>query len=169
MCPITIYNLYTKALYPNRITLGVVQQNLDDDIDCLENYCKLLKENKFQFDRLALLSNDKECPFRNQITMDRVSANEAKGPTWARARGSLMLKDEEFCMQIDSHMDFVNEWDIKMMNMWALTNNEYGILSTYVAANDQLKLNENGGKGIIIVIIITIIIINPLLIYNRYE
>lgn len=148
----TLYNLYTKAAYPNRISLGVVQQNLDYDIDCLEAYCKmllLLKERNIQeFDRLSLLSSDKECPFRNQITMDRVSAHESKGPTWARARGSLMLKDEEFCMQIDSHMDFVGKWEVKMMNMWALTNNEYGILSTYVAATSQLKFNEDGGKGI---------------------
>ena len=50
-------------------------------------------------------------------------------------------------MQIDSHMDFVKKWDVKMMNMWALTNNEYGILSTYVAASEQLKFNEDGGRG----------------------
>ena len=147
LCPITIYNLYTKAAYPERITLGVVQQNLDDDIDCLDTYCQMLKDNQAQHDRLSLLSSDKECPFREKITMDRVNAHEAKGPTWARARGSLLLRDEEFCMQIDSHMDFVGKWDTKMMNMWSLTNNEYAVLSTYVAASEQLPFNEDGGKG----------------------
>lgn len=109
LCPITLYNLFTKALHPNRITVGVVQQNLDDDIDCLETYCKRLKEDKVQYDRLILLSKNSDgCPFSDQITMDRVNANEAKGPTWARARGSLLLKDEEFCMQIDSHMVYIS-------------------------------------------------------------
>ena len=79
LCPITLYNLYTKALYPNRITLGVIQQNLDDDIDCLDNYCQILKDDKEQYDRLALLSSDKDCPFRENIRIDRVNAYEAKG------------------------------------------------------------------------------------------
>lgn len=33
------------------------------------------------------------------------------------------------------------------MKMWALTNNEYGILSTYVAASEQLQNNQDGGRG----------------------
>jgi hypothetical protein len=54
-----------------------------------------------------------------------------------------MLEDEEFCMQTDSHMDFLPNWEIKMIEMWLLTSNEYAILSTYVAStetyNDQLE------------------------------
>jgi hypothetical protein len=141
LCPRTLFNLYTKAKYPNRIIAGVVQQNIDGDIDCLEEYCRLMG--------VAMkLNSDGSCPHKDNIRMDRIHASNSKGPTWARARGSLMLKDEEFCMQTDSHMDFVPEWDVKMMKMWADTQNEYGILSTYVADSAQLGNNLEGGKGL---------------------
>ena len=32
-----------------------------------------------------------------------------------------------------SHMDFEPEWDERMIEMWDLTENEYAVLSTYVA------------------------------------
>ena len=43
----------------------------------------------------------------------------------------------------------VPDWDIKMLNMWALTENEYGILSTYVTDASELpKLEKENSKGI---------------------
>lgn len=39
-------------------------------------------------------------------------------------RQSYLLADEEFCMQTDSHMDFLEEWDVLMMEEWAATRNE---------------------------------------------
>lgn len=79
--------------------------------------------------------------------MRRVEASKAKGPAWARALGSQLVGDEEFCMQIDAHMDFVPKWDSLMMEMWSLTNNEYAILSTYVADSHELGMNMNGNFG----------------------
>jgi hypothetical protein len=32
-----------------------------------------------------------------------------------------------------SHMDFEPEWDERMVEMWYLAENEYAVLSTYVA------------------------------------
>ena len=142
LCSKTLYNLYTKAKYPNRIFVGVVQQNAADgsDEDCLDTYCDLMKrEGKYK--------NDK-CPYADNIRMDRYDSRKAKGPTWARAKGSLLMRDEEFCMQTDSHMDFVPDWEVHMMHMWAQIGNEYGILSTYVADSAELKYNINGGKGL---------------------
>lgn len=34
---------------------------------------------------------------------------------------------------LSSHMDFEPEWDERMIEMWDLTQNEYAVLSTYVA------------------------------------
>lgn len=42
-------------------------------------------------------------------------------------------------MQTDSHMDFVPEYDAKLMAMWGRTNNEYGVLTTYVHKIEQLN------------------------------
>lgn len=44
-------------------------------------------------------------------------------------------------MQTDSHMDVVQDWDVKLLEAWALTNNEYAVLSTYV--HDFPTLNKN--------------------------
>jgi hypothetical protein len=57
------------------------------------------------------------------------------------------MKDEEFCMQTDSHMDFVPDWDVHMIDMWMQTGNEYAVLSTYVADSATLKDNMPGAKG----------------------
>ena len=50
---------------------------------------------------------------------------------------------------MDAHMDMVPRWDMKMMRMWAETENEYGILSTYVTEASELpKLEPEDSKGI---------------------
>lgn len=143
LCPYTLFNIYSKSLYPSRIHVGVVQQNAAGDVDCLFSYCKLMEGGKYSKEAGG------RCPFEENIRMMRVDSSIAKGPTWGRARAATLLRDEEFCMQTDAHMDFVPNWDVKMMKMWADTKNEYAVLSTYVAASDQLKYNEaEDSKGL---------------------
>jgi len=143
LCPNTLYSLYTRATYPKRVYLGLVQQNEEGDIDCVEKYCDLMRRNN----QSKQSNNGYLCPYIDNIRVMRFNASQAKGPTWARALGSTMLRDEEFCMQTDSHMEFVPGWDVGMLRMWALTGNEYGILSTYGAATDTLQSNLPGRKG----------------------
>ena len=59
-----------------------------------------------------------------------------------------MIPDEaEFCMQIDSHMDFYPNWDDEMINMWKEIDNEYAVLTTYV--NDvETYDQEVNGRGV---------------------
>lgn len=139
LCPRTLFNAFTKAAYPQRIHIAVVQQNTVGDIDCLERYCEMMAERN---------STHSGCPFENQIQMNRQRAEDAKGPTWARAIGSTMVGDEEFCMQTDSHMDFVHNWDRNLLSAWALTENEYAVLSTYVTSIEELSKVEDGQRGI---------------------
>jgi hypothetical protein len=142
LCPMTLYNAFTKARYPDRLRIAVVQQNIEgEDLDCLEEYCRIMS-SKYNKSRA-------ECPYESQVIMNRQDARKAKGPTWARAIASTMLgKDEEFCLQTDAHMDFVRNWDVKMMEMWALTNNEYAVLSTYATRSEDLPRLEEGEKGV---------------------
>ncbi|CAM9805657.1 unnamed protein product, partial [Choristocarpus tenellus] len=129
-CPATLYNFYTKAKYPERIVVGVVQQNAFDDVDCVTEYCNLRGHKE-----------GPSCPHWENIRTIRVEDRLATGPCFGRhlqAKQSYMLRDEEFCMQTDSHMDVVQDWDTKLMNMWGRTNNEYGILTTYVHRKEQL-------------------------------
>ena len=150
LCPRTLYNAFTKATHPERITIGVVQQNEDVDPDCLEQYCVLARSDELfisKFNHLKGSRDENFCPFEKNVRMHRVQAGKAKGPTWARALGSKLLEQEEFCMQTDAHMDFVPNWDTLMMQMWSLTENEYAVLSTYVAAIETLKDQLPGEKG----------------------
>ncbi|KAM3573901.1 hypothetical protein VYU27_004170 [Nannochloropsis oceanica] len=151
-CPKTLYNLFTKAKYPDRVHAGVVQQNSEGDVDCLFKYCQLMTKElgqepkkgnavpgKSRLDPFVL----ENCPYVDQIKIMRVSAEEAKGPTYGRYLGSKLIGDEEFCMQTDAHMDFLFEWDTLLLDMWRLTQNEYGVLSTYVPRFEEMGLNAN--------------------------
>jgi hypothetical protein len=142
LCPHTLFNAFSKATFPSRVTVGVVQQNAIGDIDCFTGYCDLMEQSSMN------VSANWKCPFEKNIRMMKVASSTAKGPTWGRAKASTLLKDEEFCMQTDAHMDFVPGWDEKMMQMWADTKNEYAVLSTYVADSSQLSLNIGGNKGL---------------------
>jgi hypothetical protein len=131
----------THAKNPKRLSFRVIQQTksgtgLDDDIGCWEYYCE--KYNK-------------DCEvYKNQVRIVPVDAASSKGPTWARSKLSAMVywdfihkdtsseldfqpvEEQDFCMQIDSHMDFSDNFDVELIKMFHLTENDYAVLSTYV-------------------------------------
>mmetsp|Transcript_18832 Transcript_18832/g.54490 ORF Transcript_18832/g.54490 Transcript_18832/m.54490 type:complete len:721 (-) Transcript_18832:17-2179(-) len=161
LCPRTLYNMFTKSVEPENIRVRVLQQNDPKlDIDCLEGYCKMIAKAKAEsrnepFDDSAALPEDyaESCPHADQVNIHQVHAREAKGPTWARgllsadfegAHASRELSPQDHCMSIDSHMDFEPRWDANMIDMWDLADNEYAVLSTYVAGTEQLGKNLNG-------------------------
>lgn len=157
LCPITLVNMFTKATSPDRITAAVVQQNIPGDIDCFEEYCTLMHLREHpgvsrDSDSLPpLASMLTSCPFSNNILMKRLDGMTARGPTWARSFGSQMVGDQEFCLQTDSHMDFAIGWDSSMVEMWASTENEYAVLSTYVTDStdyDNIKDKSKGMNGL---------------------
>lgn len=88
-CKYTLYNLFGKAVNPNRIYIGIVQQNTpDQDEDCVYEYCKLMDEkltnNKYK-DNKDQDWNENNCPHFNNIKVNRMLAADAKGPVYARA------------------------------------------------------------------------------------
>jgi hypothetical protein len=141
LCGRTLHNALTHAKNPKRLSFRVIQQTksgtgLDDDIGCWEYYCE--KYNK-------------DCEvYKNQVRIVPVDAASSKGPTWARSKLSAMVywdfihkdtsseldfqpvEEQDFCMQIDSHMDFSDNFDVELIKMFHLTENDYAVLSTYV-------------------------------------
>ena len=71
-----------------------------------------------------------------------VEARDAAGPVAARARQSALFGGERFCLQIDAHADVVARWDAELIDEWLRTENEYGVLSTYVHHIDRLPIND---------------------------
>jgi len=143
-CPKTLYNLFTKAENPNRVFIGLVQQNGNDDIDCVEKYCELMGYTAPNGLKNPDDDRKKNCPYFNQIRINRVTHLLARGPTFGRHLQIYLLQDEEFCMQIDSHMDFMDHWDTLNLEHWGMAVNEYAVLTTYVHRIEDLNRNING-------------------------
>jgi hypothetical protein len=90
-CGKTLYNYYTKAEYPDRVSIGLVQQIASDDVECISTYCELMG------------AKDREnCPHVTNIRQVVVSNLEAKGPCIGRHLQSLLQQqgDEEFCVRV---------------------------------------------------------------------
>jgi len=146
LCPRTLYNLFHKAANPKRIYVRIIQQ-VDhssgdvDDADCWDEFCK----------------NYPPCePYKKQVRIWTMDAKSAKGPTDPRSKLSAAITYDyenpdapllqpvhtnEYCMQTDSHMDFNQDFDLGMIDMFHRARNDYAVLSTYVAPMEQTDAN----------------------------
>jgi [Skp1-protein]-hydroxyproline N-acetylglucosaminyltransferase len=114
-CPTTIADCFRKARYPNRIVIGVCQQNEEFDIDCLEGQ----------------LENDQEIIDKynaeQQIRIMRLTADQAQGPVYARHLIERdLFHDEDYFLQIDSHTLFAWHWDVNCIDQLLSCCNKEG-------------------------------------------
>ncbi|GBG29899.1 Skp1-protein-hydroxyproline N-acetylglucosaminyltransferase [Hondaea fermentalgiana] len=122
LCGNTLFEAFSNARYPERVSAIVVEQKADDDVyDCVEEYCALVKKNG---------GTDADCR-RQSVRVDKVPLDRARGVMPARYRQNLLLEDEEFCLQIDSHSAFEAEWDQIAIEDWLLTENEMAVITAY--------------------------------------
>ena len=154
LCPNTLLSIFYHAVDPNAIRVRLLQQNDgeandDGDVDCVEKYCELATKMKgTRRGNVARIAHHGDCPHSDQIQVRRTDAAKAAGPMHARgfvgealsdahARGEVDTQD--FCLSVDSHMEFGHDWDRDMIDMFALAGNEYAILSTRPPDLDQLQ------------------------------
>ena len=98
VCTDTLDSLFKMAEYPNRIFVGICQQNNSiEDKDCLSTIINT--------------------PLENNVRIIRIPHYEAKGPTYARYLCSTLWNGEQYFLQIDSHTKFVKNWDSICINM----------------------------------------------------
>lgn len=103
----TIDALFSTALNPTRIFVGVVLQ-LEDDNKYDENiWSSILEASSDRNDRDSAAWK----PRSFQIRCMRIHSKDATGPCYARGLCQTLYRDEDFVMQIDSHMRFRNHWD----------------------------------------------------------
>jgi GT2 family glycosyltransferase/Rps23 Pro-64 3,4-dihydroxylase Tpa1-like proline 4-hydroxylase len=110
-CQYTVKDLFEKAAYPDRITVGICWQSIPEE--------------------------DEEC-FRvvtrpAQVRCIHFNAKESKGACWARYHTQTLWQNEEFTLQIDSHMRFVERWDELLLSMFESLQNPKAVLTTYPA------------------------------------
>lgn len=92
-CSGTLRELFRQADRPDKIFVGIVQQNKTHDVDC------------------ALAEK-----FRN-VRMVRLNYNQARGPCYARYLASCLYRGETFFFQVDSHTQFELGWDTALIRM----------------------------------------------------
>jgi [Skp1-protein]-hydroxyproline N-acetylglucosaminyltransferase len=97
-CNATIQNLYKNARYPQRIFVGIVEQNKEENETCIKDT-----------DIFNL---------QNQVKKISIGYKEALGPWYARKLVSTLYNNEKYYLQIDSHTWFVKDWDVLIIEMF---------------------------------------------------
>ncbi|CAK4623630.1 hypothetical protein LEN26_020171 [Aphanomyces euteiches] len=136
-CGFAVWTAFARATDPNRVSIGVVDQTTGDDPKCLDEYCKHAKESW----------PDVDCKYKDQIQIHPMDAKDSKGPAVARALERAMIGDQEFCMSIDAHTQFVYDWDNLIVEEWKRTENEMAILSHYPLSFDRIGPNNTVPTG----------------------
>lgn len=113
-CVETLKDAFGKARKPENLFVGLVQQNCEEekcrrgsnvgpDPDCYNLFCSSAAGKKF-------------CN-NNQIRLLRMKESESLGPYMARYFASKLWMGEQWYMQIDSHMSFIQNWDALSIQM----------------------------------------------------
>jgi hypothetical protein len=92
------------------------------------------------------VDNREKCPHFDQVRLIAFQNVLAKGPMLARAMARKALGNEEFCMQIDAHTDFIKDWDQVVKTEWRSTENEFGIISNVPADKAAKSSYDVGGE-----------------------
>jgi len=117
----TLKDCINNSKYPENLVFGICRQYHPDD----------------KFDDLSEYETD------DRFRVIDVPHLEAKGVCWARNQVQQLYGNEEYTLQLDSHMRFEKDWDETLINMLlSLQNNGYkkplltGYVSSYNPQND---------------------------------
>ncbi|KAG1705673.1 hypothetical protein DVH05_003374 [Phytophthora capsici] len=136
-CGKTLFTALKRAVYPERLRFGILEQLVEGDPTCLDEYCIMAEDEWPDYP---------ECRYKDQIQVNPRPAAEASGCTTARHQQQKMIGDEEFCLQVDGHSIFTNGWDEVMLDEWKRIDNEMAILTVYPHdLHDFVK--ENGDNN----------------------
>lgn len=113
-CQWTLRDLFERALHPERVFVGVCWQTVpEEDGDCFAVR-----------------------PRPGQVRTKSFHIREARGLGWARAQAQSLWEGEEFSLQIDSHMRFVDGWDERLLDMLGACDGADPVLTHYPAGYD---------------------------------
>lgn len=157
-CGVTLKSIFDNAENPASIIVGLVEQNSETDIKCLDHYCHLhgfditttkssggdettkQKSNSNKNSSLQQQLAKSQCPYYHNVRQISVFDIAASGPVAARALMRKILGDEEFCLQIDAHSELTSSWDKIALDEWHSIGNDFAVLSTLPASfNDQFS------------------------------
>ena len=93
-CKKTIQSIFSHAAYPQRIIIGICEQNSEDDESCVVSAVQ-----------------------HGQVRQISIPYTAARGPCYARYMCASLHKDEDLFIQVDSHSAFVQDWDTLLVDM----------------------------------------------------
>lgn len=150
VCPDTLDNLWAQAAEPERIAVGLVQQNCDEaqhaaygcftavmpedkkvhvappDLDCASSYC--MRPHAFP----------EACrPGSSLLRVLRFNESETFGPVFGRYLGSLLWRGETYYMQVDAHTTFAKHWDTMLLEDYAIAPSPKAVFSHYPPSGPQ--------------------------------
>jgi len=123
LCRYTVESAFAKARYPERLRIGVVDQLLDGDQSC---DVPLVDCNA--------KPNQALCKYRNQIDVYEMEAALAVGAPFARHIVNRLYRGEYYALQIDAHVQFVQDWDIDIVSQIVNTKNEMAVVTNYLSS-----------------------------------
>mmetsp|Transcript_22219 Transcript_22219/g.33862 ORF Transcript_22219/g.33862 Transcript_22219/m.33862 type:complete len:571 (-) Transcript_22219:93-1805(-) len=132
-CRQTIESVLSRATHPGRVRVAVVDQyDYQVDTPCSQ------PERPCEEDPSQIL-----CKYKDQIDFFDMEAQFAMGPVFARHLGNRMYRGEYYAMQSDAHVDFVNDWDTRIIQQWKNSKNEMAVLTAYLSDIHD-SLDEEG-------------------------
>jgi len=103
----TLYSLIQNAASPQRVFIGLCQQNAKEDGDAIQGYNELC--NLY----------GKDLRYMDNIRVIRWRHDEAEGPCKARSTIEVHLyKGEDYILQIDAHTRCEPRWDEVLIEEW---------------------------------------------------
>lgn len=155
-CAEALKSIFENAKDPDKVVVGLVEQNAPPDAFCLEEFCKaygapsIVKRQTIRKDmvKIQLLPDETlKCPRYNQVRKVAFHNLSAKGPLFARSLARKVLGNEEYCMQVDAHTAFVEGWDVLAKEEWKSAGNEFAVISTAPAPKAvKHEYSEGGDK-----------------------
>lgn len=136
-CPMTIKSLFDTARRPEKLFVILFQQNCfekvcrtgvlkggivenaETDVDCYKEFCASPE---------GIRTN--ACN-TGQIKLFNVNESESLGPYMARYLAVKFYRGEQYYLQIDSHSEFVPNWDDKLIKMVEDAPAKKPVISTY--------------------------------------
>lgn len=121
-CIETVRNLFEMADKPERVWVGICEQNETGKEGCVPG----------------------EFKYWHRVRRITIPHKEAKGPTYARYLCSTLYRGETYFMQIDSHTRFIKKWDSACIRELKKCPSEKAVLSHY--PHDWSVHEEGGGS-----------------------
>lgn len=121
-CKHTVESIFSRAKYPERVRVGIVDQIVDGDDICNEpihETCELMPEQAI-------------CRYASQIDEFVMDAPLSVGPVFARHIGHRQYRGEYYSMQSDAHVTFTQNWDEDIIEQHEATGDEMAVLTTYL-------------------------------------